>query len=181
MLSINIPETELFDEETDRFMKVKPQSLNLEHSLISISKWETNHCKPFLTKEKKSTEEILDYIRCMIINPPKNVDIVKAFTSKEINEVIEYINKKKTATTVTFFSKQPHSKQETITSELVYYWMFSAGIAIECEKWPLDRLFALIKIFGAKNAPKQKGTNREYKRMQSDINAKRRAALHSKG
>lgn len=181
MLSISIPEVELFDEETDRFIKVKAQSLNLEHSLISISKWETNHCKPFLTKEKKTPEETLDYIRCMIINPPKRLDIVNLFTSKEINETIEYINKKKTATTVTFFSKQPISKQETITSELIYYWMFSAGIPIECEKWPLDRLFALIKIFGAKNAPKQKGTNREYKRMQSDLNAKRRAALHSKG
>lgn len=181
MLSINIPETELFDEETDSFIKIKAQSLNLEHSLISVSKWETIHCKPFLTKNKKTPDEVRDYIRCMIINAPKGQDVVKAFTPKEINEVIDYINKKKTATTVTFFSKKTKASNETITSELIYYWMFSAGISIECEKWPLDRLFALIKIFSAKNAPKQKGVNHEYNKMQHDLNAQRRAALHSKG
>lgn len=181
MLSIDIPETELFDEETDRFIHIKAQRLTLEHSLISISKWETKHCKEFLTKEKKTPEEILDYIQCMIIKPPKDEDVIKAFTSKEINEVVDYINKKKTATSVTFFGKRKNQAEKVITSELIYYWMFSAGISIECEKWPIDRLFALIKIFSAKNAPKQKGVNKDYQAMVTDLNAKRRAALNSKG
>lgn len=180
MLQLDIPSMELFDEETDRFINIKPQTINLEHSLISISKWESIYCKPFLSKDKKSTSEILDYIRCMIINPPKGYDIVKAFSPKEINLVIEYINKPMTATTVTFFGKNK-SSEKVITSELIYFWMFQAGIAIECEKWPISRLFALIKIFGAKSQKGGKMNNREYSRMQSKLNAERRAKLNSKG
>lgn len=181
MLSIDIPETELFDEENDKFIHVRAQKLTLEHSLISISKWETKHCKAFLTKENKTSEEILDYIQCMIIKPPNDENVIKAFTSKEINEVVDYINSKKTATTVTFFEKKKNQTEKVITSELIYYWMFSAGISIECEKWPIDRLFALIKIFSAKNTPKQKGSNREYQSMVTNLNAQRRAELNSKG
>lgn len=180
MLVLNIQASELFDEETDRFIMIKPQTVKLEHSLVSISKWEAKWCKPFLDKSQKTRDEVLDYIRCMIINPLKDQDVVLGFTNKDINKVIDYINAPMTATTVTFFETQK-SRRETITSELIYYWMISAGIPFECEKWHINRLFALIKICGAKNAPKKKGYNANYAKMQSDLNAKRRAMLNSKG
>lgn len=180
MLILDVQETELFDESTDRFITIRKQSVKLEHSLVSISKWEAKWCKPFLDKEKKSRDELLDYIRCMIINPVKDQDIVLGFTDSEINKIIDYINAPMTATTVTFLEKQPPSR-EIITSELIYYWMITAGIPFECEKWHINRLFALIKICGAKNAPKKKGFSRSQAQMQAELNAQRRAKLRSKG
>lgn len=179
MLTIYIPEKELFDELTDRFVKIKKQTIRMEHSLISISNWEAKWNKPFLSKKEKTKEEILDYIRCMMINP-QNDNVILAFGPKEINQVIDYINAPMTATTVTFY-KQTRQRPEIITSELIYYWMFSAQVPIECEKWHLNRLFALLKIISAKNQPKKKGFDAGYAKRQSELNAKRRAKMHSKG
>lgn len=181
MLVLNIPEKELFDESTDRFIKIKAQTLKLEHSLISISKWESKWLKPFLKKEKKSKEELLDYIKCMITNPVQDVDVVRYLSNNELNKITEYINSPMTATIVTFFDdNEPKNKKETITSELIYYWMITAGIPFECEKWHINRLFALLKICSAKNAPKKKMT-KDIAQSQAALNAKRRADLKSRG
>lgn len=181
MLVLDIPERELFDESTDRFIKIKAQTLKLEHSLISISKWESKWLKPFLTKERKTKEELLDYIKCMNTNPVQDTDIVQYLSADEINKIIEYIDSPMTATTVTFFDeKKPKSKEETITSELIYYWMISAEIPFECEKWHINRLFALLKICSAKNAPKKKMT-KDMAQSQAALNAKRRAILKTRG
>ena len=181
MLVLDIPEKELFDESTDRFIKTKAQTLKLEHSLISISKWESRWLKPFLTKEKKTQEELLDYIKCMNTNPVQDTDIVQYLSANELNKIIEYINSPMTATTVTFFDeKKPRAKEETVTSELIYYWMISAEIPFECEKWHINRLFALLKICSAKNAPKKKMT-KDMAQSQAALNAKRRANLKTRG
>ena len=181
MLVLDIPERELFDESTDRFIKTKAQTLKLEHSLISISKWESRWLKPFLTKEKKTQEELLDYIKCMNTNPVQDTDIVQYLSANELNKIIEYINSPMTATTVTFFDeKKPRAKEETVTSELIYYWMISAEIPFECEKWHINRLFALLKICSAKNAPKKKMT-KDMAQSQAALNAKRRANLKTRG
>lgn len=181
MLVLDIPERELFDESTDRFIKIKAQTLKLEHSLISISKWESRWLKPFLTKEKKTQEELLDYIKCMNTNPVQDIDVVQYLSANELNKIVEYIDSPMTATTVTFFDdKKPKPKEETITSELIYYWMISAEIPFECEKWHINRLFALLKICSAKNAPKKKMT-KEMAQSQAALNAKRRANLKSRG
>lgn len=183
MLELHIPEVELFDEENDRFVHVKEQSIRLEHSLVSISKWESKWQKPFFDKkEKKTREELIDYIRCMIINPPRDFDIIAALTSDNLTEIVDYINNSQTATTVTYLikSKTPH-RNENVTSELIYYWMLSAGIPFDCEKWHISRLFALIKICGAKSESGKKGNSLEYARVQSALNAQRRAKLKSKG
>lgn len=181
MLVLNIPEKELFDESTDRFIKIKAQTLKLEHSLISISKWESKWLKPFLKKESKSKEELLDYIKCMITNPVQDVDVVRYLSNNELNKIIEYIDSPMTATIVTFFdNNKPKNKEETITSELIYYWMITAGIPFECEKWHINRLFALLKICSAKNAPKKKMT-KDMAQSQAALNAKRRANLKSRG
>ena len=182
MLVLNIPEMELFDESTDRFVKIKPQTLKLEHSLISISKWESRWLKPFLTKENKTREELLDYIRCMLLNPLVDDNVINYLSANDINKIIDYIDSPMTATTITVFeNKKVNQKSETITSELIYYWMISAGIPFECEKWHINRLFSLLKICSVKNAPKTKTNTREYARTQSEINAKRRAMMRSKG
>ena len=182
MLILEIPETELFDESNDRFVYIKSQTVKLEHSLISISKWESKWEKPFLNKDKKTKEEILDYIQCMFVNPAQDKNVVLAFSSKDIDKIIKYINASMTATTVTFFGKDPYkkSKEETVTSELIYYWMITAGIPFECEKWHINRLFALLKICSAKNAPKKKMT-KDMAQSQAALNAKRRANLKSRG
>lgn len=181
MLVLDIPERELFDESIDRFVKIKAQTLKLEHSLISISKWESKWLKPFLTKEGKTKEELLDYIRCMITNPIQDPDIVQYLSGTELNKIIQYIDSPMTATTVTFFDdKKPKTKEETITSELIYYWMISAEIPFECEKWHINRLFALLKICSAKNAPKKKMT-KDIAQSQAALNAKRRAKLKTRG
>lgn len=181
MLVLDIPERELFDESTDRFIKIKAQTLKLEHSLISISKWESRWLKPFLTKEKKTQEELLDYIKCMNTNPVQDTDVVQYLSANELNKIIDYIDSPMTATTVTFFDeKKPKTKVETVTSELIYYWMISAEIPFECEKWHINRLFALLKICSAKNAPKKKMT-KDMAQSQAALNAKRRANLKSRG
>lgn len=182
MLVLDIPEMELFDESTDRFITIKPQTLKLEHSLISISKWESKWLKPFLTKDEKTKEELLDYIKCMLVNPLQNYDVISYLSASNINKIINYINSPMTATTITFFEgEQVAKKGETITSELIYYWMISAGIPFECEKWHINRLFSLLKVCSAKNAPKKKTNTPEYMRSQAALNAKRRAKMKSKG
>lgn len=180
MLVLDIPETEMFDEENDKFVYIKKQTIKLEHSLISISKWEAKWQKPFLSKNNKTREEILDYIRCMFLTPSQNKNVVLALSVEDINKIMDYINSPMTATTVTFFDNKPKVKEETVTSELIYYWMITAGIPFECEKWHINRLFALLKICSAKNAPKKKMT-KEMMNSQAALNAKRRAAMNSKG
>ena len=181
MLTLEIPETELFDESKDRFIYIKQQTVKLEHSLISISKWESKWEKPFLKKDKKTKEEILDYIKCMFVNPAQDKNVVLCFSGKDIDKIIEYINAPMTATTVTFLEKdRTKTKEETITSELIYYWMISAGIPFECEKWHINRLFALLQICSAKNTPKKKMT-KDMAQSQAALNAKRRANLKSRG
>lgn len=181
MLVLDIPDMELFDESTDKFITIKAQTLKLEHSLISISKWESKWQKPFLTKEKKTKEELLDYIKCMIVNPLQNSDVVDYLPGNEVNKIVDYIDSPMTATTVTFFDdKKPKPKAETVTSELIYYWMISAGVPFECEKWHLNRLFALLKICSAKSAPNKKAS-KDVMRSQAALNAARRAKYNSKG
>ena len=182
MLEIPIQEVELFDEETDRFRRVKEQILKLEHSLVSISKWESKWLKPFFDrKEKKTREELIDYIRCMVINPTRNYDAISVLRSEDLSKIVDYINKSQTATTVTFLIKEKTRRNENITSELIYYWMIKAGIPFDCDKWPISRLFALIKICSAKSDSGKKGNTMEYAKAQSALNAQRRAKLKSKG
>lgn len=181
MLTIEVSPTELFDDETDRFIQIPKQTLRFEHSLISISKWESKWEKPFLTKDNRSREELLDYIRCMIIGYVPNEDVILALSSDDINKIINYINAPMTATTVTFIDDKKKVKEEIITSELIYYWMISAGIPFECEKWHINRLFSLLKICSAKNQPKKKADTVSGAKSQAALNAARRAKMKSRG
>lgn len=180
MLQITIPATELWDENKEEFINTKEQTLQLEHSLISLSKWESKWHKPFLSKDTKTEEENIDYIKCMTIT--QNVDPnVYNFIPNDIREKIkEYIDDKMTATR---FSNDKNGKcnSEQVTSEIIYYWMIAQNVPFECEKWHLNRLLTLIKVCDVKNKPPKKMGNKEIIRCNSSLNNARRKQLNTKG
>lgn len=180
MLVITIPETERFDEAKNMFITTKAQTLQLEHSLVSLSKWESKWCKPFLTKDKKTTEEILDYIRCMTITQNVDPNIYNSMSSDVLNKIVEYIESPMTATTINDHRKGGSSR-EIVTSELIYYWMVAAQIPFECQKWHLNRLLMLIRICEIKNAPPKKMNKSEILSRNRQLNAERKARLGSSG
>ena len=179
MLTIRIPGQELFDEEKEEFVNSEEFVLELEHSLVSLSKWESIYEKPFLTKDAKTPEETFEYIKCMVLTPNVPPEIFSRFSSENLDEIIVYLNSNRTAT---WFSDTDAntSTREILTSELIYYWMISFNVPIECENWHLSRLFTLIKVINAKNAPPKKPAPSDYARRR-ELNAQRRAQLGSKG
>lgn len=180
MLSIIIPPTELWDESKNEFIEFSGKKLQLEHSLVSVSKWEAIWKKPFISAiaQPKTREETLSYIQCMTIT--QNVDpyVYRFLTDKNFEEIRQYIDDPRTATT---FSGQGRSSKEIVTSEVIYYWMISFGIPMECQKWHLNRLLTLIRVCSIKNQPAKKMSNRQILNNNAKLNAARRAALHTKG
>lgn len=178
MKKVFINETEFWDSKNECFINIEPQVLNLEHSLISISKWESKWHKPFLTDKPKTSEELIDYIKCMTINHNVHPLVYRSIPSNVLEEILEYIEDPMTATTV----KEPPGKKgrEIVTSELVYYWMIAFNIPMECEKWHFNRLITLIKVCEAKNNPKKKGRRESIEEYRA-LNKARRAKLKSKG
>ena len=180
MLSITIPARELYDEQTNEFIYEKEQTLELEHSLLSLSKWESKWHKPFLGKEPLTLEQTIDYVRCMTLT--RNVDpkVYDRLTNGNIKAVEEYIEAPMTAT---WFPKESKGKNtgKQITNELIYYWMVALQIPFECEKWHLNRLFTLIKVCNAENKPKKKMSRQEVLSQNAALNAARRKKLNSKG
>ena len=180
MLVLKIPEQEYFDQATNEFVSCKACTLKLEHSLVSISKWESKWKKPFLTDKEKSTAEFIDYIRCMTINQDVPDEVYKLMGYDNVRKIEEYIMDPATATTVSDRRKSKGGKPEIPTSELIYYWMVSNGIPFECEKWRLNRLLTLIKVCNAKGNPQQMSKAEIYA-MNAALNNSRRAARGSKG
>lgn len=179
MLTIVIPDVELFDEEKQEFLSIKGQTLALEHSLVSVSKWESKWKKPFLGKGEKSYEELIDYIRCMTITQNVNPIVYSGITKENVNEIMRYIDDKMTATTFSD-QNQKHSR-EIITAEIIYYWMIELGIPFECQKWHLNRLLTLINVCSIKKSPPKKMSRRDAMAQQSKLNAARRAKYKSRG
>lgn len=182
MLQIVVPEGELFDNSTQEFIKIKGQVLSLEHSLVSISKWEFKYKKPFLPTNKqdvKTTEEILYYIKCMTLTQNVDPRIYYCLSEDNIKEITNYISEDKTATT--FSNLEKSGKKEVVTSELIYYWMIACGIPFECQKWHLSRLLALIRICQIKSNSGKKMSKSDIYKQNSKLNAQRRKINSSKG
>ena len=181
MLTITIPAVEGFDEEKQEFVNLtKEQTLQLEHSLVSLSKWESKWCKPFLTNKPKTLEETIDYIKCMTITQNVNPDVYKYLSRDNISKIEAYIDAPMTATT--FYSDSQDGRgKETITSELIYYWMISLNVPMECQKWHLNRLLTLIRVCNVKNSPPKKMAKGDIMRRNAALNAARRKQLNSKG
>lgn len=181
MLNLIIPSTEIYDEEKNEFIYTKETSLQLEHSLLSISKWESKWHKPFLTEEKKTTEEIIDYVRCMTLTQNVKSETYLGLTRDNLKDVEAYIEDPMTATTFNDSNKTGKNK-EIITSEIIYYWMIAQNIPIECQKWHINRLLTLIKVCSIKNDTKPKKMSRkEVMSRNKALNDARRAATGSKG
>lgn len=174
-ITITLPSQEMYDERNNLFYTVPEVTMQLEHSLIAISKWEMKWKKPFLTKEVKSTEEFLYYVQCMTMNKvdPK---AYSRLTNADLKKIQEYIDDPMTATTFHSFRKDKPGR-ETITSELVYYWMNAAQIPLETEKWHFNRLMTLIRIHSIKNDT-TKMSKSESAKHQHAMNAARRAKRH---
>lgn len=180
MLRITIPATELWDEEKEEFITVaKEQTLQLEHSLVSLSKWESTWCKPFLSKEPKTHDQTIDYIKCMTITQNVSPEVYSRLTNSNIEAINNYIEAPMTATV---FSNTSNSvNREKITSELIYYWMFSLNIPMECQKWHLNKLLTLIRVCNIKNSPPKKMSKRETASQYAALNAARKKKFNTKG
>lgn len=179
MLKITIPARELFDEKSQTFFSTKEQTLQLEHSLVSLSKWESKWCKPFLSIDEKTLEETIDYIKCMTITQNVDSNVYNYLTNSNIEEINNYISAPMTATT--FNDNTKGRGRETITSELIYYWMISLNIPMECQKWHLNRLLTLIRVCNVKNTPPKKMSRKDVASRYASLNAARRNNLNSKG
>lgn len=180
MLQIVIPSTELYDSRNNLFINTKEQAITLEHSLVSISKWESKWNKPFLSKDKKTKEEIIYYVKCMTITQNVDDSVYSYLTNKNIEDINSYIEAPMTATKFSEKGNTKHSN-EIITSELIYYWMVAYNIPLECQKWHLNRLMTLIRICSIKNAPSKKMSKAETLKHNAKLNAERCKRLHTRG
>lgn len=176
MLVIEIPKRDFWDEEKEEFVYSEPFTLELEHSLVSLAKWEAIWEKPFLGPKEKTTEEIVGYINCMTVSPNVPPEIYQRLTDENLTAVNQYINAKMTATTFNRPDGPKKTNNSIITAEIVYYWMISLQIPIEFEHWHLSRLFTLIEVCNEKNAPPKKQSRRDMVSERKRINAQRRAA-----
>jgi hypothetical protein len=179
MLKVTIPSIELFDEAKSEFVKPKEQILQLEHSLISLSKWESKWRKAFLSKDDKTVEETIHYIKCMTLTPNVDDDVYRCITNDIVKQVREYIDADMTATTFSKDNRPPG--REIITAEIIYYWMIQFNIPFECQKWHLNRLLTLINVCNIKQGPPKKMSKRELANRNSALNAARRQALQTGG
>lgn len=171
---------EYWDAEKEEFIPPKVQTIQLEHSLVSLSKWESKWCKPFMTKVAKTTDETIDYIKCMTLTKNVNPEIYMHLTDEHIVRVNEYISSPMTATTFNDEQKRK-SQQETITSELIYYSMIALNIPFECQKWHLNRLITLIQVCNIKNAPPKKMSPSAILSRNAALNAARKKQLNTTG
>ena len=182
MLQITIPAIEMYDETTQSFVQTKEQTLQLEHSLVSLSKWESKWHKPFLTKKEKSYEETLDYIKCMTLTQNVDPSVYTRLTKTNIEQINRYIEDPMTATSFSEESnKAGRLNNEQITAELIYYWMIALTIPFECQKWHLNKLITLVKVCNIKNQPPKKRSQREIMSRNAALNAARRRQFNSRG
>lgn len=180
MLRITIPLTESFNEETSEFVITEAHELVLEHSLVTLSKWESKWEKPFIDNNDKTDEMVLDYVRTMIQGEIPPEEILDKLSADNFDQIKNYIDAKMTATWFNEPKTSPGPK-EVITAEIIYYWMISHGIPFECQEWHLNKLLTLIKVCNYKNAPKEKMNPAEAMKSQRELNAQRRAELGTTG
>lgn len=180
MLTITIKGDEVFNHETEEFSTVGDLVVNLEHSLVSLSKWESIWEIPFLDDKERTPEQVLSYIRCMAVDSNVPEDFPQRLSQENLNEIVAYIDKKNSATWFSDNGRKARSA-ETITSELIYYWMTGYNIPLETETWHLTRLFNLIRVCALKQEKPKKMSRSEIARRNRELNARRKAQLGTSG
>jgi hypothetical protein len=182
MLDINIPDEEFLDERTNRFFTIQGATLLLEHSLVSLSKWEAIHGKPFLDGVKKTTEETQSYVACMNLAPVPDQKIYSRLSEENVATIAAYIDSKQTAT---WFKEDPNARRSTeiITNEIIYYWMIAHSIPLETQYWHLNKLLTLIKVCNEKNKPakRSKMPTRDQATSRTLLNQQRKTQLGTTG
>ena len=181
MLQLQVPITsEYYDEKNEVFIEPKYITLQLEHSLVSLSKWESKWNRAFFSKREKTPEEIVDYIKCMTITQNVKPEVYDRMSRDNIIQIQKYIEAPMSAT---YFAEDKNGKinKETVTSELIYYWMIALNIPFECQKWHLNRLLTLIRVCNLKNQPPKKMSKRDIMKRNSALNAARRNQLNTRG
>lgn len=175
-----MPGDEYWDSKKEEFFTIDDLVVTFEHSLVSLSKWEAIHLKPFITEDEKSSEEILSYVECMILDPDLAPEALRRLDDEAMTKINDYMNSKQTAT---WFPEEPKGakSREKITSELIYYWMIAFDIPWEAQHWHLERLFTLIKVCNVKNSPPKKRSPQEMAQERARINAERLAQTGSRG
>lgn len=180
MLKLIIPEQEFYNESTQEFYKTSSITIELEHSLVSLSKWESKFEKPFLSSKDKTPEEVFWYIESMILTPNVSPDILLYLSNENLLEINEYLDSKQSATTFNEIQSRQTSG-EVVTSELIYFWMITLNIPFTCDTWHLNRLLSLIRICSIKNTKGKKMSRNEVAQRNRDLNAQRRAMLNTSG
>ena len=179
-LTIIVPKREFYDSKSNRFITIEKQKLVLEHSLLSISKWEMKWHKAYLSMESKTEEQNFDYIRCMCLTEPSDPNVFLALTADNVQAIADYISNPMTATTFNNRNKKP--SREIITNELIYYWMTEFNIPFDpCQKWHLNRLMTLIEVAAIKNQPSKKMSKKDILSQNAALNAARRAKYGTRG
>lgn len=184
MLKIRIPDVcDVFDEKTERFVNIKGADLQLEHSLISLAKWERKWHKPFLGKDGKTDEQIRDYIRCMTLTQNVDPKLYQYIPPPVLKEIFDYIEDPMTATWFndTEIKQGGIGRKEVVTAEIIYYWMITLGIPVQFEKWHLNSLLTLIRVINIKNTPPKKMKQKDILARNHSLNAARRAKHGTKG
>ena len=173
MLTITVPGIDFWDSEREIFIVRDEFVLELEHSLVTLSKWEQKYEKPYLGPEKHSTEEVLGYVAAMAVTQDLSPEVLVRLSEDNFVEISEYINKKASGT---FFSDVMPGKRssEIITSELIYYWLSAFHIDFNpVENWHLTRLFNLLRVASVKNAPEKKRSRASIAQEQKALNEQR--------
>lgn len=180
MLCITVPAIELYDDEKNEFIIIKEQTLELEHSLVSLSKWESKWCKTFLSKKEKTDEEVLDYIKCMTLTQNINPEVYACLGRENFEKIDAYINAPMTAV---YFpeEKEGSGGRKVVTSEVIYDWMFSLNIPLECQEWHLNRLVSQIRVTSVKNQPRKKMSQSEIMSRNRQLNEERKQKWNTKG
>ena len=180
-----VPEVELWDYEKQEFIikkATKEQTLQLEHSLVSLSKWESKWCKPFLSEKNMTEEESIDYIRCMTITQNVPPEVYDNIPNEVIQEVSDYIAKPMTATWFSEDTKKGRKNNgKQVTAEVIYHWMIALNIPVKFEKWHLNRLLTLIRVCDEENKQPTKKSKKSIMNEYAALNRARRQQLNSRG
>lgn len=179
----DVPETEFWDEDRCEFVirpAIKGATIQLEHSLVAISKWESKWHKSFISTRDKTPEEFIDYIRCMTLTKNIQPELFEALTEDNLKAIEKYMTDPMTATTV---KRKPGKapSRKIITSEQIYSSMIDAEVPFCCEKWHINRLFMLLEVRGASADPGKKMSPKSIMKSNAALNAARRRKMHSKG